>query len=89
MYVKLMQSIQKFHGVENDFHIMEIYKGQSIGFWQPPGKGYQMQVIENEAVVSSHPVNGPVYVMSEDGKTIATYGNCIGVELSGNIPAMV
>lgn len=76
MYVKLMQQVSSSLG--NEFVMLQIHKGQSIGFYSPPGKGMQLEVVENDAVVERHPVNGPVYVLSETGKTIAQYAMSYG-----------
>lgn len=76
MYVKLMQQVNS--SIDKEFVMLQIHKGQSIGFYNPPGAGMQLEVVENDAVVSRHPVNGPVYVLSENGKTIAQYALSYG-----------
>ena len=77
MYVKFMHSYShNMHG-ENDFSILEVHKGQRISFWQSPGKGMEIQLIENDAVLERHAITGAAYVMNEQGKTIATYGNSL------------
>lgn len=77
MYVKIMNSYDHRINGENDFSILEVHKGQRIIFWQPPGNGMELQLIENDAVLERHPITGPAYVMNEQGKTIASYGNSL------------
>jgi hypothetical protein len=79
MYVKMMQQqigVPHTEG-DNDFTMFQIHKGQSIGFWQVPGQGMTLDIVEENTVKIRHPVCGPVYVMSESGKTIATYATSL------------
>jgi len=66
MYVKMMHEDDRY------FTMLQIHKGQSVSLWQIPGEGLYLQIIENEAVINKLPIFGPVYIMSETGKTIAT-----------------
>ena len=72
MFVKFMHSNAIMDGT---FDLIEIFKGQTISFWEPPGKPSELQVIENGLPVAIHQIKGPTFVMSDDGKTVATYGN--------------
>lgn len=77
MYLKIMHSDDyKMHG-ENDFSLVQIHKGQRIACWQSPGKGMEIQLIENDGVVETYKLYGPAYVMNDAGKTIATYGGSL------------
>lgn len=80
MYVKMMHASPKNNG-EKEFTMLQIHKGQSISFMDCPGMLCEMQVIENDVVTAHHSVTGPVYVMSESGKTIAQYAMAYGAPL--------
>lgn len=72
MFVKFMHS----NSISNEsFDIIEVFKGQTVSFWEPPGSPSELQIIENGLPIAIHPIKGPTFVMSDDGKTVATYGN--------------
>lgn len=67
MYVKMM------HENETHFDMFEVHKGQRACIWSPPGQGMELHIVENTTCISKQPIYGAVYILSETGKTIASY----------------